>query len=132
MTQSTEPAKSAPPDIPPLAQSGEPFSEAQIRMLRLAVIGMGVLMIVGIVALIGRIAYLARANSAASTATMPSSQRLVAEARAILPKGATLKTTALSGDRLVVSYADATGDGVLIVDLTTGHAVSHVRIERTP
>ena len=108
------------------------FSDAQMRLLKFAVTGMGVVLIAGIVALIGRVAYLAQRNNAPVTSgVVASGQKLVTGARVELPAGAVLKSSTLAGDRLVVTYSDASGDGVVIADLTTGQTISRVRIERT-
>jgi Family of unknown function (DUF6476) len=106
------------------------FSDAQMRLLKMAVTGMGVILVAGILALIGRVAYLAQRNNAPAATGLTSSQKLVTGARVELPAGAVLKSSTLSGDHLVVSYSDAGGDGVIIADLTTGQTISRIRIER--
>jgi Family of unknown function (DUF6476) len=116
---------------------GEPlptqFSDAQMRMLKFAVTGMGVLLIAGTIALIARIAYLARSGGASgANAVSGQPQKLAAESRILLPAGAVLKSSTLSGDRLVVAFSDASGDGIIIADLTTGQVISRVKIERGP
>lgn len=109
------------------------FSDAQMRLLKFAVTGMGVVLIAGIVALLGRVAYLAQRNTApVAPGAIVGGQKLVTGARVELPAGAVLKSSALAGDRLVVTYSDASGDGVVIADLTTGQTISRVRIERGP
>lgn len=113
------------------AQVTAQFSDAQMRLLKFAVTGMGVLLIAGIVALIGRVAYIAQRNNGpnapSATAGTP---KLVTGARVELPAGAVLKSSVLTGERLVVTYSDASGDGVIIADLTTGQTISRIRIER--
>jgi hypothetical protein len=106
------------------------FTGAQMRLLKIAVTGMGVILVAGILALIGRVAYLAQRNNIPAATSLTSSQTLVTGARVELPAGAVLKNSTLSGDRLVVSYSDASGDGVIIADLTTGQTISRIRIER--
>jgi hypothetical protein len=111
--------------------SRDAFSDTQLRMLKFAVTAMGVLLVAGVLALIGRIAYLAqRGTPPATTATGTAATKLMAETRVTLPAGAALKSSTLAGDRLVVTYSDAAGDGLIITDLTTGQVLSRVRIER--
>jgi hypothetical protein len=138
MSQSSEPSKqtvgttteaAAPPS------SDNHFSETQMRMLRAAVIGMGIILVLGVLALIGRIAYLAKSggtttNPTTSASTIPL--KLAPDVRVALPVGAVIKSTSVTADRLTVAYSDAIGDGLFIVDLTTGQILSRVRFERAP
>jgi hypothetical protein len=138
MPQPTEPPKTGPQtgiaDVQ--APTDAHFNETQMRMLRAAVIGMGILLVVGVLVLIGRIVYLARSGgtlTSGTTVAVPTSQlKFAPDVKVALPSGAMVKSTTVSDDRLTIAYADARGDGILIVDLTTGQVISRVRIERAP
>jgi hypothetical protein len=141
MSQTTEPDNATAPQArsPTGSPAGDHFSETQIRMLRAAVIGMGIILVLGVLALIGRIAYLAKSGGAsasnpsqASSPTQAMPVKLAADVRVALPAGAVVKSTSVTADRLTVSFADAAGDGLVIVDLTTGQILSRVRFERVP
>ena len=119
------------------AQPGDP---PQLRVLRIAVVGMGLVLVVGTALVISRIIYLATqplpvASSSPGLALPvamqpgPPALGLVAEARLALPAGAKVRTHAISGSLLSVHYEAPGGEGIAIVDLTTGRQVSLVRIE---
>lgn len=94
------------------------------RSLKIAVIGMGVLIVLGVLTVIGRIVYLASRGPAQSS----SSAGLAASARLSLPAGATIRTVSLSGDRLAVHYDASTGAGIAVVDLASGRVLSRVEL----
>jgi hypothetical protein len=107
---------------------GAILSDDQIRKLRIGVIVMSIALVAGVAMLIGRVIYLAnRGNEQGVPRGM-----LAADPRLMLPAGASLKSTALSGDRLSAHYTSPKGDGVIILDLVTGKTLSHVRIEAGP
>lgn len=107
------------------AQSTDPFSPAQLRILKIAVVVMGVILVLGFAAVIGRIAYLVtRTTKPAASAAIAKDLRLP------LPEGAAVRSLALSGDRLAVHFETNSGAGVAILDLLTGEPVT--RIELVP
>jgi hypothetical protein len=114
------------PTAPQAAADDRPvgalLTDAQVARLRWVVIVMTVMLILGIITVIGRIAYLA--SGARDT---PSG--LVADARLALPEGASLKSATVTGSRLTAHYAGPRGEGILILDLSTGRTLSHVRVE---
>ena len=134
MTQTPEPVDTfqmlrANPNDPP-----------NIRMLRLAVIGMGLILVLGVAAVIGRITYLTMrqrvpvvttsgSGAGASEPALGSSGAISAELRLALPPGAKVRSQSLAGNRLAVHYEGAGGEGIIILDLETGRPVSQVRIE---
>ncbi len=111
------------PEAAGSAQSTDPFSPAQLRILKIAVVVMGVILVLGFAAVIGRIAYLVTrtAKPAATTA-------IAKDLRLPLPEGATVRSLALSGDRLAVHFDAHAGPGVAILDLLTGEPVTHVKL----
>ncbi len=118
----------------PHPPQGAILNDEQIRKLRIGVVVMSVILVAGIITLIGRIIYLANRGEGQATpgAVTPPRAVLAAETRLVLPSGATLKSTTLTGDRLVTQYTSPTGDGLMILDLVTGKTLSHVRIQAAP
>jgi hypothetical protein len=105
-------------------QSTDPFSPTQLRILKIAVVVMGVILVLGFLAVLGRIAYLVTrtAKPAAHSAAIAKDLRLP------LPEGATVRSLALSGDRLAVHFDAHAGPGVAILDLLTGEPITHVKL----
>jgi hypothetical protein len=125
MNDTTEPQS---PQLIAEKVGGAILSDEQIRKLRIGVIVMSLILVAGIATLIGRVLYLAnRGNEQALPRGM-----LSAEARLVLPTGASVKSTTLSGDRLAAHYSGPKGDGLIILDLVSGRTLSHVRIETAP
>lgn len=98
----------------------------QLRMLRRAVIAMGVVLIVGFIVILARIFYLASRPGALSST--PAAAVLQSEPVLALPAGAAVKSTALSGNRLAVQFTAPSGDGIAILDLESGRTLSRVKI----
>ena len=107
------------------------FDDAQMRKLRMAVIGMGALLLLGFATVIGRVVYLLNrtpVDPSSAAAVNPAS--VPAEIKLALPAGAAVRTLFLSGNRLAVHYDAPSGAGITIIDLATGRAAQ--RIELTP
>lgn len=103
------------------------LGDRHIRMLRFAVIAMGVVLVLGFVAVIARIVYLV--NRSSDTASAPAvSQPLKDAGRLALPPGASVRTMSLSGSRLAVHYDGPSGSGIVIMDLATGAPASRIEI----
>lgn len=104
-----------------------------IRALRIAVLGMGALMIVGFGAVIARIVYLTTRPPAASE-SIPAPTVPLAKAKSgldislALPQGAKIQSQSLSGPRLSVHYLADGDESIVIVDLETGQPVGRIRI----
>jgi Family of unknown function (DUF6476) len=129
----------SPTESPALPQADPPIgallSDAQINLVRRAVIVMTALLIAGVALLIGRVVYLAQRGSgqpsAAAMASTPQAA-LLPEVRLALPAGAEIKQVSLSGSRLAVTHSQpGANDGVIVLDLATGAVVSRVVLERT-
>jgi hypothetical protein len=105
--------------------TGIMLGDRHVRMLRIAVIAMGVVLIVGFVAVIARIVYLVNRGSDTGTTI---SQPIREAARLALPAGASVRHISLAGQRLAVHYEGLGGSGILILDLQTGKPVSRVEI----
>lgn len=112
-------------------------NSALVRVLKIAVIGMGILILAGLAAVIWRIVHLASSpkdNPAtivapieAQTTASPTAA-LTPELTLALPEGAAVRSVTLSANRLAVHYDAAEGSGIAIVDLETGRTLSRVRI----
>jgi hypothetical protein len=103
------------------------LGDRHIRMLRFAVIAMGVVLVVGFFAVIARIVYLV--NRGSDTTSAPAvSQPFKDTARLAVPPGATVRTMSLSSSRLAVHYEGPSGSGIVILDLATGAPASRVEI----
>ena len=108
------------PDIPPM------YTPSQLRLLRIAVIVMGVILLLGFATVIGRIVYLLNAApkpppAASSTASEISASEISASvatsAPIELPRGAIIRHVAISGNRLAIHYEAPSGAGIRIFDL---------------
>jgi hypothetical protein len=93
----------------------------QVRVLKLVVIGLGVLLLIGFGVVIGRIAYLAMQPGRGLSAAGALQNVNVA-----LPPGAVVRQTTVSGDRLTVQFESPHQTGVVIVNLTTGQIISRI------
>ncbi len=111
--------------VAPSLLAGVQLNDPQVRALRFAVIGMGMLIVLGLIALIGRIIYIV-ARPGPQIATQSST--IAPEVRASLPAGAHIRSVAIQGDRLAIHYDEPAGSGIAIVDLATGRVVSRVLI----
>ena len=117
-----------------------PGDPPQLRVLRLAVIAMGLALVLGTALVISRIIYLSTqllpvatpvpaASPPIETVPAAPAQSVVGEARLSLPPGAKVRSQAISGHLLSVHYEAPGGDGIAIMDLSTGRQLSLVRLE---
>ena len=125
--QATE-TMNAPPSVDAAAQPAPVDARLQ-RNLKMVVFGLALLIFAGLAAIAGRIIYLA---SGASTQPAAHSLALRPEQILALPRGATVRSVSLSGDRLAVHYEAGGDDGIAVLDLQTGQTVTSVGIERAP
>ena len=129
-------------------ETGQPaikpmFDDAQMRKLRIAVVGMGAVLLLGLATVIGRIVYLfnrapvdpaivAAVNTKAGPGAdprLPASERtLPPELRLALPAGAVVRNLSLAGNRLAVHYEAPSGTAIAIIDLATGQTTQKVEI----
>ena len=95
------------------------------------------MLVVGLLTVIARIVYLASrppaqatavAGAAAGSAPGAGLLPLQPEALLELPADASVKALSLSGERLAVQYISPRGDGIAVLDLTTGRVVSRVKL----
>ena len=112
------------------SEPGEPsaivLGDRQLRLLKFAVIAMGVVLVLGFVAVIARIVYLV--NRGGETTTTAISQPIRDTARLALPAGAVVRNLSLSGSRLAIHYDGPKGSCIVILDLATGAPASRIEI----
>jgi hypothetical protein len=106
-----------------------PLRPAHVRLLKIAVVVMGLLIVAGMAAVALRIVYLASRPTPQVSSARPG---LEAQARLALPAGAAIRLMALSGDRLAVHYDAPAGPGIAILDVATGSLVSRIAIVPEP
>ncbi len=111
------------PDTPAAIVLGD----RHLRLLKFAVIAMGVVLVLGFVAVIARIVYLVNRSGETASATSIS-QPIRDAARLALPSGAVVRNLSLSGSRLAVHYDSPKGSGIIILDLATGAPASRIEI----
>ena len=110
---------------------GSVFTNRQVRILKVAVIVMGVLLVGGFAFVLAAIVYQASqpAQDAAGTnATLEPGQG----GRGIdlpVPLGATVAGLSLDGNRLAVHLNGPSGPEIAIIDLASGKIVAHVKLK---
>lgn len=112
------------PGPDPAIEQG-PLSPAGVRMLKIAIVVMGVMIVLGLFGIIARMFYLASTRPSPTIA----SSTVLAEGRLSLPSGAVVKSTTISGDRLALQYDAPAGSGFVVLDLASGRVISRWRIE---
>lgn len=120
----------------PAAATADPFTPAQMRALKIAIVVMSVILVLGFGAIIARLYYLATqpASSAPGVAGRISGVPLTPEISLALPAGAQVRTMSLAagGDRLAVHFEAPTGPGIVVLDLPSGKVASRVRLLPSP
>lgn len=109
-----------------------PLGPGGVRALKIAILVMGVMILVGLAVAVGRVVHLSGkpARTAGTTSTITPGAPLRAETRLALPAGTSIKSIALSGDRLAVHYEGAGGTkaGIAVLDAATGEVLSRIEI----
>lgn len=115
---------------PEAAPAPSLFTPAQERQLKFAVIGMGVILLLGFVFVIGRILYLVNTDpkAGAATAARELTRPLSVPAELPLPKGAVIRHLAVSGGVLAIHYETPAGAAIRLIDLANGGRVSSMPI----
>jgi hypothetical protein len=95
------------------------YTPSQLRMLRIAVVAMGLVLLIGFAVVVGRIVYLLNVppGDAAPGSDMATVAAPPAPTSIGLPKGAVVKHLAIAGNRLAIHYESPSGAGIRIVDL---------------
>ncbi|XSG83489.1 MAG: hypothetical protein ACPW61_06840 [Methyloligella sp. ZOD6] len=113
---------------------GSAFTPRQVRILKIAVIVMGVLLVGGFLLIIATIAYRAtqlgvkKTDKPTETEQMSSAPRPEAFGVAV-PDGAEIADMAVDGDRLALHLKTRSGNEIMVIDLTSGAVVSRIRLK---
>jgi hypothetical protein len=112
------------PDNTPLP--GTVFTPRQVRVLKVAVIVMGLLLVGGFAFVLAAIVYQASkggqdgAGGAGGTGV---------ETDLPIPKDATVTSLSLDGDRLALHLNSPAGPEIAVVDLKTGKVIARIRLK---
>jgi hypothetical protein len=116
------------PDNTPLP--GTVFTPRQVRVLKIAVIAMGILLVVGFGLVMAAIVYQASqlpdkdAPPARAAAVPPEAQTELA-----MPPGAKVTSLSLDGDRLALHLESSAGPEVVVVEISTGQVLSRIKLK---
>jgi hypothetical protein len=114
-----EMAVASEPDNTPLP--GTVFTPRQVRVLKIAVIIMGILLVGGFAFVLAAIVYQA---SKGGQSVNTSSGNGPAELQ--IPKDSSIGTLSLDGDRLALHLQSPKGGEIVVIDLASGKVVSRV------
>jgi hypothetical protein len=112
----------AEPDNTPLP--GTVFTPRQVRVLKIAVIVMGLLLVGGFAFVLAAIVYQASKGGQGA----PAGGEAV-EAELAIPKDATVTALSLDGDRLALHLNSAAGPEIAVIDLKSGKMVARIRLK---
>jgi hypothetical protein len=109
---------------------GTVFTKRQVRILKVAVIVMGVLLVGGFAFVLAAIVYQAShpAQDRATAINAVPGQR----GRSIelpVPAGASVAGLSLDGNRLAVQLEGPSGPEIAVIDLASGKIVAHVKLK---
>jgi hypothetical protein len=113
------------PDNTPLP--GTVFTPRQVRVLKIAVIVMGILLVGGFAFVLAAIVYQASrgGQSAAGLGELPTA--IGSELQ--IPQNATVTALALDGNRLALHLHSAAGAEIVVIDVATGKVISRIRLQ---
>jgi hypothetical protein len=118
-------AVASEPDNRPLP--GTVFTPRQVRVLKVAVIVMGIVLVVGFAFVLSAIVYQASKGGQVGTASgaMPAGT----ETELPVPKDAIITALSLDGDRLALHLNSSAGSEIAVVNLKTGKLIARVRLK---
>ena len=118
-------AVASEPDNTPLP--GTVFTPRQVRVLKIAVIVMGILLVGGFAFVLAAIVYQATraGQSTAGVGVLPAG----IEAELPIAKDATITAMSLDGDRLALHLDSAAGPEIVVLDVRSGAVVSRVKLK---
>ena len=110
---------------------GTVFTPRQVRMLKIAVIVMGILLVGGFGLVMATIIYQAsRLGEKASVAPAVPAAAASPQGIIALPKDAVVTSMALDGDRLALHLNFSAGSEIAVIDVKSGQVLSRIRINR--
>ncbi len=116
------------------ANDNGPLTSGQVKALKAAIAIMSIMIVAALLAIVARVIYLSAiktrtaAPAAAAVAVEPPGP-LAPQQSVSLPPGAVVKNISMIGNRLLVHYQTAGGSGVIIQDLSTGKALTDIKID---
>ena len=114
------------PDNTPLP--GSVFSPRQVRVLKIAVIAMGILLVGGFAFVLAAIVYQA-SHLGQGKATAPAPAAVSgSETEFVMPPDATVTSLAFDGDRLAL-HLNSSAPEIVVIDITTGKVLSRIRLK---
>ena len=118
-------AVASEPDNTPLP--GTVFTPRQVRVLKIAVIVMGILLVGGFAFVLAAIVYQASkgGQSAAGSGALPAGPA----GELPIPKDATITSMSLDGDRLALHLQSSAGAEIVVIDVTTGKILARVKLK---
>ncbi|HEX2448492.1 MAG TPA: hypothetical protein VHK26_09950 [Methyloceanibacter sp.] len=116
-------AVASEPDNTPLP--GTVFTPRQVRVLKLAVVIMGILLVGGFAFVLAAIVYQA---SKGGQSRAPSGAEAIA-GELDIPKDATISTLALDGDRLALHLQSSAGAEIVVIDLANGKTLARIKLK---
>jgi hypothetical protein len=125
-------AVASEPDNTPLP--GTVFNPRQVRLLKIAVIVMGILLVAGFAFVLAAIVYQASrlgdgAAPVGATVSQPMALPEGLAAELPIPQGAEVTTLSLDGDRLAVHLKSQAGAEIAVIDLRSGKVLARVRLK---
>jgi Family of unknown function (DUF6476) len=115
------------PDNTPLP--GTVFTPRQVRVLKIAVIVMGILLVGGFAFVMAAIVYQATKLGEKKAAAPAAETTALPETALALPPGATISSMALDGDRLALHLQTGSGPEIAVIDVTSGKVLSRIKLK---
>jgi hypothetical protein len=106
---------------------GTVFTPRQVRVLKIAVIVMGVLLVGGFAFVLAAIVY--QASRGGQDVALPAAAPRGVEAELAVPRDASVTALSLDGDRLAIHLDSASGPEIAVIDVKTGKVVARVRLK---
>jgi hypothetical protein len=118
-------AVASEPDNTPLP--GTVFTPRQVRVLKIAVIVMGILLVGGFAFVLAAIVYQASKGGQSAVGVGPPPAGI--EAELPIPKDATVTALSLDGDRLALHLQTSAGPEIVVIDLKSGKTLARVKLK---
>jgi hypothetical protein len=110
---------------------GTVFSPRQVRILKIAVIVMGVMLVGGFAFVLAAIVY--QASRPAQEASLTGARVVTGEGALSIDlpvaSGAAVAALSLDGNRLAVHLTGPSGPEIAVIDLVTGKIIAHVKLK---
>ncbi len=106
---------------------GTVFTPRQVRLLKIAVIVMGLLLVGGFALVLGAIVYQASQLSSEGQASVPAVGGV--ETELAIPPDATITSLALDGDRIALHLQSSAGPEIAVIDLRTGKVLTRLKLK---